>query len=278
MTAGGLPIGPPCECAENVEEQRASEKSKRKRDDRGVNRVTFDARSAAHEVTSSARSASTVGLDASGVPCDMLSLVMPRVFLLSPAYCGGRRATMLLNPASQMPLAQQLAVGTLTLGDAFSFMSGLYFRGKLAYASHFGKAILVITPTRGLQAPDTVVSRELLLEFAGVDVHTDDRRYRRPLDRDVKRLAAENGQETVVLLGSIATGKYVDALTRAFGPRLHYPTSFVGRGDMSRGGLLLRSVASNEELEYSPMVPGAARHGARPPKLPPLKPPSRPRL
>ncbi len=182
---------------------------------------------------------------------------------------------MLLNPKSQMPLAQQLSVGTLTLGDAFSFMSGLYFRGKLAYARHFGKAVLVITPTRGLQSPDCVVSRRLLQEFAEVDVHADDRRYRRPLDRDVKKLASDDGSESVVLLGSIATGKYVEALTTAFGPRLHYPTSFVGRGDMSRGGLLLRSVAANEELEYSPMVPGAARHGARPPKLPPLNVASR---
>jgi hypothetical protein len=194
-----------------------------------------------------------------------------KVFLLSPAYCSGRRAAMLLNPASKMTLAEQLHNGTLTLGDAFSFMSGLYFRGKLAYARHFGAAILVITPTRGLQSPDSLVSRRLLLEFAKVDVDSDDRRYRRPLDRDVRALALAPREGPVVLLGSIATGKYVDALTAALGPRLYYPSTFVGRGDMSRGGLLLRSVAANEELDYTRLIDGAPRHGARPAKLPPLQ-------
>jgi len=39
---------------------------------------------------------------------------------------------------------------------------------------------------------------------------------------------------------------------------------------MSRGGLCLRCVEQGEELEYTP-VAGAARHGARPPKLPPRR-------
>jgi len=195
------------------------------------------------------------------------------VFLLSPAYCGGRRATMLLNPASRMELAQKLDLGTLTLGEAFSFMSGLYFRGKLAYAQRFGSHVFVITPTRGLQQPETCVSASVLREFAAVDVDADDRRYRRPLDRDLKRLAHTVGLDTaVVLLGSIATGKYVDPLMATLGPRLHYPVSFAGRGDMSRGGLLLRSVAANEELEYVSLAAGGPRHGVRPPKLPPAKP------
>lgn len=177
---------------------------------------------------------------------------------------------MLLNPESKMELAQRLAIGELTLGEAFSFMSGLYFRGKLAYANAFGRAI-VITPTRGLQPPETRVSAKLLREFAKVDVDAGDRRYRRPLDRDLNRLAATVPVTArVVLLGSIATGKYVDASMAALGPRLHYPSSFVGRGDMSRGGLMLRSVADNVELEYTPLVAGAPRHGARPPKLAPL--------
>jgi hypothetical protein len=199
---------------------------------------------------------------------------------------------MLLNPASTMDLAQRLSAGELSLGDAFAFMSGLYFRGKLAYARHFGRVgqvgqvgdsaaltsptrptspVLVITPTRGLQPPETLVTATLLKEFARVDVDSDDRRYRKPLDRDLQMLASHITLDTrVVLLGSIATGKYVDALTAALGPRLHYPATFVGRGDMSRGGLLLRSVTANEELEYAPLVAGAPRHGARPPKLAPL--------
>jgi hypothetical protein len=200
----------------------------------------------------------------------------PHVFLLSPAYCGGRRATYLLRDGSQLPLAQRLAEGTLTLGEAFAFMSGLYFRGKLAYAQRFaaaaGAPIFVITPTRGLQSPDSFVSARLLREFAMVDVHADDRRYRKPLDRDLGKLARTlPAQSRVVLLGSIATGKYVDVLTKALGERLHYPAAFVGRGDMSRGGLMLRCVDDGVELEYAPLVPDAKRHGTRPPKLQPRK-------
>jgi hypothetical protein len=177
---------------------------------------------------------------------------------------------MLLNPASKMELAAKLAAGALTLGEAFSFMSGLYFRGKLAYALRFGSHVLVITPTRGLQQPNTCVSGKLLREFAAVDVDAEDARYRRPLDRDLQQLAATTGAEIpVVLLGSIATGKYVDPITATLGGRLHYPLSFAGRGDMSRGGLLLRSVAANQELEYISLAAGGPRHGARPPKLPP---------
>ena len=215
-----------------------------------------------------------------------------QVFLLSPAYCGGRRAAMLLNPASKMELAQRLAAGALTLGEAFAFMSGLYFRGKLAYAEKFGQVgqvgevgrvgkttsptsltspVWVITPTRGLQPPDALVSAELLREFARVDVDSTDRRYRKPLDRDLQLLSARLDLDArVILLGSIATGKYVDALTAALGPKLYYPSAFVGRGDMSRGGLMLRSIAANEELDYTSLIPGAPRHGSRPPKLAPL--------
>src|SRR5262249_62023500 len=72
----------------------------------------------------------------------------------------------------------------------------------------------------------------------------------------------------VVLLGSIATPKYIEPLS-IFGERLVFPAEFVGRGDMSRGGLLLRCVREQTELSYVP-VAGAVRHGARPPKLPKL--------
>lgn len=193
------------------------------------------------------------------------------VFLLSPAFCGGRRAGILLKPKSDIALARRLAEGTLTLGEAFAFMSGLYFRGKLAYATHFGQVSLVITPTRGLQPPDAPVSSAILQEFAKVDVDAADSRYRGPLDRDLQQLARSISTGTrVILLGSIATGKYLDALTAALGPHLHYPSTFVGRGDMSRGGLMLRSVAADVELEYVPFSANTPRHGARPPKLVPL--------
>jgi hypothetical protein len=178
-----------------------------------------------------------------------------------------------------MLLAAKLAEGTLTLGEAFTFMSGLYFRGKMAYVQAFCEApgsTLVITPTRGLLPPDTVVSAKLLREFARVDVAAEDARYRRPLLRSLRELTATLPAESrVVLLGSIATGKYVDVLTRSLGHRLHFPSDFIGRGDMSRGGLMLRAAASRVELPYSVLTPGVQRHGIRPPKLAPLPPSAR---
>jgi hypothetical protein len=59
----------------------------------------------------------------------------------------------------------------------------------------------------------------------------------------------------------------VDVLAPVLGDRLRFPAEFVGRGDMSRGGLLLRCVAEGRELGYIPLA-GAARHGPRPPRLP----------
>jgi len=203
---------------------------------------------------------------------------MSQVFLLSPAYCGGRRAKILLRPGSDIPLAVQMRSGTLTLGDAFTFLSGLYFRGKIGYARAFGRpsdrlpaATFIITPTRGLLPPDMPVSAELLEEFATVDVSADDPRYRAPLERAVRALVDSlTPASRVILLGSVATGKYVDVLTAILGARLHYPVAFIGRGDMSRGGLLLRSVTSGQELEYAVLDPTANRRGPRPPRLEPL--------
>ena len=196
------------------------------------------------------------------------------IFLLSPAYCGGRRATYLLREGATISAAVKLAHGSLTLGEAFTFMSGLYFRGKMAYARSFGRftpPAFVITPTRGLLSPDTPVTGALLREFATVDVDAADTRYRRPLLRSLKELASDLPSDArVVLLGSIATGKYVDVLCATLGNRLYFPVDFVGRGDMSRGGLMLRAAASGAELEYATLRPDAKRHGVRPPKLAPL--------
>jgi hypothetical protein len=197
---------------------------------------------------------------------------VPTVFLLSPAYCGGRRAKSILSPKATHAVALRLQAGALTLADAFTFCSGLYFRGKITYARAFAQtpdAMFVITPTRGLQSPDMLVTDSLIREFASVDISEDDDRYRRPLEHDLDALAARLSAEArVVLLGSVATGKYVDVLER-LGGRLHFPSAFVGRGDMSRGGLLLRQAASGVELEYTPLDARAKRHGTRPPKLDP---------
>jgi hypothetical protein len=195
---------------------------------------------------------------------------MPTIFLLSPAYCGGRRASILLNPKSDAVSTREFRSGRMSLGRAFAFMSGLYFRGKLSYAQRFGEA-LVITPTRGLQDPELPFSLALLREFAVGDVSLDNPEYRSALERDVIALAGRIGRKTpVVLLGSVASGKYVDVLLPILGDRLRYPIAFIGRGDMSRGGLLLRSAASGDELDYGPLTAGVRPRGPRPPKLDPL--------
>jgi hypothetical protein len=197
-----------------------------------------------------------------------------KVFLLSPARCDGRRGEVLMNPTASFALAERSRSRQgAPLGDVFSFLSGLYFRGKLAYAGMFGARTdavahtFVITTNRGLMTPDTNVRRRDLMAFSEVDIATRDERYLKPLRRDVRALASALGANaTVVLLGSIATGKYVDTFTEVFGERLVFPTEFVGRGDMSRGGLLLRCVREGRELAYQPVI-GAVRHGKRPAKL-----------
>ena len=196
----------------------------------------------------------------------------PRLFLLSPAHAGGKRARLLLNDNASFALAERLRQpGGVPLGEAFSFVSGLYFRGKVTYARRFARppagrpGVYVITASRGLVPEDTCVGPGDLREFAGVDIHSGDPRYRAPLERDLAALLAIRGAE-IVLLGSIATGKYVDVLLEMAAERLLFPVEFVGRGDMSRGGLLLRAARAGTELEYAP-VAGAVRRGPRPAKL-----------
>ena len=209
--------------------------------------------------------------------------VPPRIFLLSPANCGGTRAQLMTSPKAGFALAQQLqSRDGAPLGDVFSFVSGLYFRGKLAYARRFARppdpadplvagGVLVITPNAGLRAADTPVTRRSFEGFAATDINLSNAAYRTPLEQAARALLANVGSECeVVLLGSIASGKYVDLLLPIFGDRLMFPIHFVGRGDMSRGGLLLRCVMAGVELEYVPLD-GAARHGQRPPKLEPLR-------
>ena len=206
-----------------------------------------------------------------------------RIFLLSPANCSGRRAQIVLSERATFDLAVRLrGEQGVAIGEVFAFISGLYFKGKLAYALEFarppepgvaltGSGALVITPTAGLRPVETGVTVEALKAFARVDIAADDPRYRRPLLASARALATEIGDACdVVLLGSIASAKYVDVLTEVFGDRLKFPIDVVGRGDMSRGGLMLRCARSGEELPYVP-VQGAVRHGPRPPKLAPIR-------
>ena len=207
-----------------------------------------------------------------------------RVFLLSPANCSGKRAQLLFKEPAHLELACQLRNGCgVPLGDVFSFVSGLYFRGKLAYARAFSRPpesatslqqrdALIITTNRGLLSIDHRVRLDDLRSMASGDISVKDETYRAALARDAAKLAQRlDADDRVVLLGSIATGKYADILTRTFGERLLFPVEFVGRGDMSRGGLMLRCVEERRQLTYVPLA-GAVRHGPRPPRLPALTP------
>ena len=190
---------------------------------------------------------------------------------------------MVVSPRAEFPLARMMRTPEgAPLGDVFSFVSGLYFRGKLAYARRFAQppdpsdvmaagGVLVITPNAGLRAADTPVTIESFQAFAAASIDLSNAAYRMPMERAARAVLDAVGPECeVVLLGSIASAKYVDLLLPVFGTRLVFPSAFVGRGDMSRGGLMLRSVSGGVELEYAP-VAGAIRHGSRPPKLEPLR-------
>lgn len=201
-----------------------------------------------------------------------------QIFLLSPARSDGERARMLANPTAQFVLAQRLRRRQATLGEVFAFLSGLYFRGKLAYATKFARppagaeGVWVITSNRGLMSAQALISPATFASFATVPIDENEPRYLLPLRRSLLRLRATLDEDApVVLLGSIATDKYVGVTREVFGERLLFPAEFAERGDMSRGGLMLRHAAAGEELDYIP-VEGAMRRAKRPPKLPPVTP------
>jgi hypothetical protein len=201
----------------------------------------------------------------------------PRIFLLSPARLDGRRAQLLFHPVTMFPVARALhSTAGAPIGEIFTFLSGLYFRGKLAYAEAFARpplglnsGVFVITPNRGLLAPSVRMTLDDLAHLAQTNIDPSAKEFRKPLQQDAVAVAQALGSRgQPVLLGSIATSKYVEVLLSAFRQELLFPAEFVGRGDMSRGGLLLRAVDANLELTYVP-VRGSIRRGARPPKLPP---------
>lgn len=205
----------------------------------------------------------------------------PRIFLISPARLDGVRAKSIFSPAGK---GGAIARGVRTreglpIGTVFQMLSGLYFRGKLAYATKFatplagfGSGALVITANRGLVPAETRITLEHLEAFAETDIHHAERSFRAPLERDAKMLLDAIGDEgDVVLLGSVANAKYTAPLLSVFDTRLLFPSDFVGRGDMSRGGLLLRAVDAGAELPYV-RVKGAKLKGTRPAKLTPRPP------
>jgi hypothetical protein len=184
-----------------------------------------------------------------------------RIFLLSPANISGERAKLVLADASRLPLAQRLKAEGASIGEVFSFISGLYFRGKLAYSRAYADpppripGIVVITAGGGLVSPDRIVTMDELREISSAQVDANESRYRIPLERDARLLCEAMGEGCeAVLLGSIATPKYVEPLSGIFGARLLFPAEFVGRGDMSRGAMLLRCVREGTQLRYSQAI------------------------
>jgi len=208
--------------------------------------------------------------------CYVLRIPLPAshtIFLLSPANLAGERAKMVLNPRAGFGLARALHAGGAPLGEVFTFVSGLYFRGKAAYAQAFARApeegasAFVISAGEGLRPLHEEITVTRLHEWAGVDIDEENDAFTAPLIRDAAALELAYGATTrFVLLGSVASNKYVGPLTQVFGDHLLFPTDFVGRGDMSRGALMLRAAREGTELTYEP-VETAVRRGRRAPSI-----------
>ncbi|HKO48692.1 MAG TPA: hypothetical protein VJV79_13265 [Polyangiaceae bacterium] len=188
----------------------------------------------------------------------------PSIFLISPANLGGRRGALLFNPSAPFQLARELrSPEGAALGELFSFVSGLYFRGKLAYARAFGRAPLgheaayVMSAGGGLCSADERIRLERLQGWAKISIHQDNPHFSAPLIRHASALLERSAPGTrFVLLGSVASDKYVQPLREVFGSDLVFPAQFAGLGDMSRGALLLRAVRDRRELAYAPIPAG----------------------
>src|SRR5436190_8537331 len=109
---------------------------------------------------------------------------MPRIFILSPARTDGKRASILRNGRADFDLATRLrSADGASLGEVFSFLSGLYFRGKLAYSTHFGKpprdvpSHYVITSDAGLMNTDELLSLARLKAFGEIAIDLREPRY-----------------------------------------------------------------------------------------------------
>ena len=192
------------------------------------------------------------------------------VFLLSPANLGGKRGAMLLRSDAGFELARRLrSTAGAPIAEVFSFVSGLYFRGKVAYAKAFGRAphgkqsAYVMTAGGGLCTLDEAVTATRLEDWQRVTVSEHNPHFTAPLIRQASELhVAGDAAARFVLLGSIASNKYVAPLLEVFAEKLLFPTRFAGLGDMSRGSLMLRAARDQQELEYAQVL-GARRTGPR---------------
>lgn len=208
-----------------------------------------------------------------------------RLFLLSPATLNGLRAKQLTSPRAMFAAAQRYRTEEgVEIGDAFAFMSALYFRGKIAYARQFavpspvigGDGTFIITSGYGLVPPDWRITEERMKRMRRIDIDVDARSYVKPLREHAQLIAHALDQEgddasEVVLLGSVATGKYVDVLWPILGKRLRFPAAFAGLGDMARGGLMLRAARAGKELEYTTLDANRKRLPGATGKMPALE-------
>jgi hypothetical protein len=146
------------------------------------------------------------------------------------------------------------------LGEVFSFLSGLYFRGKLEYARVFARAaggdareVHIITMTDGLVSPDAVISSADLERYA--DYQGSAPATTSPLEATVRALRDRVGSDAeVVLLGSVGTGKYTDVLVPILGRQLLFPPDVLHAGQLARGAIFLRRAQAGQELEYVPVA------------------------
>lgn len=192
---------------------------------------------------------------------------MANVFLLSPANLSGTRARQMISPRamSAAGIAYRSQDG-VRIADAFTFMSALYFRGKHAYVRAFaaphpriGETAYVIAPGYGLVTLDWRLDQEKMKKLARTKIDVRSRAYTAPLRRACRELESKlEPEDIVVLLGSVASGKYVDVLEPIFGARLRFPRIFAGMGDMQRGSVMLKAAAAKRELEYVDLT--HARH------------------
>src|ERR1700680_382445 len=185
--------------------------------------------------------------------------IRPRIFLLSPANASGANGQRLLGGSGESDLALRLRRSGAPLGEVYRFISRLYFRGKLDYAEKFqnpprGVAGVHIITGAGLMLPETVITLSDLRRISATSIDAKNSHYRLPWDMDLFRLRELVGDETdVILLGSVATPKYISPIREVFGERLLFPRDFLGLGDMSRGSILLRCCAQGAELAYLPV-------------------------
>jgi hypothetical protein len=184
----------------------------------------------------------------------------PKVFVISPATAHGPRALSLRRPDSHSTLARQLKEEGVPLGDVFTFLSGLYFRGKLEYARAFahppgdeGGGVYIITMTDGLVSPDARISVQDLERYALCPEGTA--AAMSTLEATARAVLKHIGSEgDVILLGSVGTGKYTNLLAPIFGERLLFPRDVLHIGQLARGALFLNRARERRELEYIPVA------------------------